>query len=281
MTKFQRFWNCLQARVCIIGCVSVLVLETETRQRDTGTPRSTGGTRGITGSLWPCLGVRGLCFSQQAVAYFSSSEIVRTVSHLPKLLSWIQPFNQTGLYFFNSLCKVTPGSRTFSAAVLSLSSPHLSLPRGFFPLDDGGIVSANTKWAFLISLPWAFRKLALQQRMAYVSLDCKRSCKLIFTKSDLIHGRFPIPSCLAPGQAGPAPQRGWGDVTSLQMTQRSHTHKLPLPCPLSSPPSGFPGTQGRKVITSSAPNGRGDDLEHHEVCNSSCWTSNPNLSTAL
>lgn len=100
VTKFQRFWNCLQARVCIIGCVSVLVLETETRQRDTGTPRSTGGTRGITGSLWPCLGVRGLCFSQQAVAYFSSSEIVRTVSHLPKLLSRIQPFNQTGLYFF-------------------------------------------------------------------------------------------------------------------------------------------------------------------------------------
>lgn len=133
-------WNCLHA--CVHLCVCILALEAETGRGALVFPESTGPEGAMTRTTESLTWVwGGLCFSQEAVAYFPSSEIASIISHLHKLLSrrWpafltLQPFNQTGLYFcFSSLCKVTPGSRTLSAAVHSLLSLLCSNSLGLFP----------------------------------------------------------------------------------------------------------------------------------------------------
>ena len=172
--RWMNFSNC--GTVCVPACafvrVCLCVLEAEPRQRDISAPRERRDWGGDDKCHWKSVALLG---SGVAGALASKLVHIFPLQKQPEpprtyrsccaggdLLSWVQPFAPTRLYFcFTSLCKVTPGSWTLSAAARGLSSLHLSPPRGFFPLDNWGIMSAGAEGALLTSLPSAFRKMAL------------------------------------------------------------------------------------------------------------------------
>lgn len=148
---------------CVHACVCILALEAETRQRSISTPWEHRAWRSDDKGHWKSVALLGhgvaSALARKLLHIFPLQKYPESshtyyISCFPggDLLSWIQPFNQTGFYFcFSFLCKVTP--EDFQQLFMAFYHCTAQIPWGFFPLNDWGILSAGAKWVFLTSPP--------------------------------------------------------------------------------------------------------------------------------